>query len=374
MKLRIEHFTYLLTLIVILLAGCNGCGQKSPSEIVDPSFQSDYSLAAANSRKLVKLPPFPEPSFEQLIEMFKADVKESGGDPDMDDRKYDVIENPELLWKEGFIVPKDAWELPVYFYEHRSYRHKPVMILHESEKGKRKLTERDYEHQPLREYTGKVYYYTKEQQDRWLTLPDTLSSDERRRKKYEIMLENVDPLDAARYMCSEGMPIPQTLGVEYAARAMRAYPDSVEAMRLWANAHYPFAARIAPYKQLLKKFPNSAMGHYELARVYMYHDDVPEYELAIEHLKKASLLDSRLPLYNQDLGYCYAKLGEWEKSLAVYQGSPTVTYGWTGPPSYTAFRKVQYILKLEHTGGKENLQRAAQLKKEVLQKWKVLQQ
>ena len=32
MKLRIEHFTYLLTLIVILLAGCSGCAQKNAEQ------------------------------------------------------------------------------------------------------------------------------------------------------------------------------------------------------------------------------------------------------------------------------------------------------------------------------------------------------
>ena len=39
MKLRIEHFTYLLTLIVILLAGCSGCAQKNVEQpiVLKPS-------------------------------------------------------------------------------------------------------------------------------------------------------------------------------------------------------------------------------------------------------------------------------------------------------------------------------------------------
>ena len=36
MKLQIELFTYLLTLIVILLAGCSGCGKTTTPEFKPP--------------------------------------------------------------------------------------------------------------------------------------------------------------------------------------------------------------------------------------------------------------------------------------------------------------------------------------------------
>ena len=351
MKLQIETMTTLLLISVILLAGCSGCGEKTPPEIIDPSNQAAYGPVAANSREPVELPPFPDPSLEQTIEMFKAELKVAKGYTEMLERKQKAVDNPDLLFDPLFEVPETIFphhspgDIPDYFlYENRIYARTPFRILLETERGK--------------EETGTVYYYyTKEQEERMEALPNAPPDAAVTRKKYEIMLENVDPFYAARYVCSHYRPFPPTFKVDFAARAMRAYPDSVEAMRLWAHAHEPGAAQISAYKQLLKKFPNSALGHYELAESYRSlnidnlfnekKEDPQLYKLAIEHWKKASQLDSRIPFYRKVIGDCYAELEQWEKALAVYQALPALFY-LTGPDIY--FNVAQEVVYSERTG------------------------
>ncbi len=105
MKIRIEILTTLLLTTVTLLAGCSGCGQKTAPEHADPYNQAEHGPVAANSRKPVKL-TIVEPSFERLIEQFKADVTENKGDPEMLKRKRKAIANPDILWDGiGFEVP-----------------------------------------------------------------------------------------------------------------------------------------------------------------------------------------------------------------------------------------------------------------------------
>ncbi len=344
MKFHIQLLTTLLAFAVILLTGCSGYGIKTPPEIIDPSNQAAHSIVAANSRKPVELPPFPEPSFKQVIEIFKTDVKEAIGYSEVTERKQKVIDNPDMIYH--IIVPETVPKTSkgtVYFYENRVYGHKPVRVLPDTEKGKPILI--GQHGRPPLEYTGKVYYYTKEQEERMIAGPKTLSEKERARREYEIILENVEPLDAARYVHSKGSSAPAGMALYFAERAMRKYPDSVEAMRLWAEAHELGAAQITTYKQLLEKFPNSAIGHYELAINYML-GDVGEYELAIEHLKKASLLDNRLPLYNERLAECYFRLKQWEKALAVYQAAPLQRSFYAPHDIYTA----QAIVYFERTG------------------------
>ena len=95
MKLRTTYFKTLLLIAVILLDGCSGCGQKTALKGIEPqedyNNQSKYGPVAANTREPVELPPFPEPSFERLIEQFKADVAANRGNPEVLKRKKKLL-------------------------------------------------------------------------------------------------------------------------------------------------------------------------------------------------------------------------------------------------------------------------------------------
>ena len=110
-----------------------------------------------------------------------------------------------------------------------------------------------------------------------------------------------------------------TLGLEYAERAIRDYPDSVEAMWIWVNCH-TLDQRLPAYKEMLTTFPNYAGGHNVIAHHYVYVRNQPE--LAVEHAQKSMQLDSRSG--SVLLGYCYYLLGEWEKSIVVFQGGSEI--------------------------------------------------
>ncbi len=126
-------------------------------------------------------------------------------------------------------------------------------------------------------------------------------------------------MTAAKYLLSKSALIAETIGIEYAERAIRENPDSVEAMNIWVNCH-PSGQQLSAYKEMLSKFPNYAGGHELIAHFYFY--DFKETELAIEYMQKAMLLDSRIK--GHLLGRCYYKIGEYEKAIAIYQGLPEI--------------------------------------------------
>ncbi len=323
MKLRIENFTTLLMVAVILLSGCSGCEQKTALKGIEPqddyNEQSKYGPVAANTRKQVELPPFPEPSFERLIEQFKADVAENKGNPEMLKRKKEAIADPDLLWKPYFQVPVFASSDPelkaANFYDDK------IKILRHDQKGKPYLIRPH--NGPEIEFTGKIYYTTKEQEERRIAIPRTLPSDEWNRQRYEITLEGINTFTAAKYLSQQGARIAQSVGLEYAERAMREHPDSVEAMFVWTQCH-PSEQRLAAYRQLLSKFPNAAFAHENIAYYYYHDEDDPA--IALAHIQRACQLDSRIAKKNPLLALCYKKLGEWEKSVAAYQGLDWIHY------------------------------------------------
>ncbi len=326
MKFRIDTLTTGLMLTVILLAGYSGCDVETVPEHADPYNQAAYGPVPANSRKPVKLPPFQEPSFERLIEQFKADVAENRGYPESIERKKEVIANPDLLWKPDFAVPIKALYDPALIGTN-PFKDK-IKILPYDQKGKPIWDDvRGYPGAIFVDYpvdknkapfTGKIFYMTKGQEERMDALPTTLPEDVRERKRLEILFEGIDTLTAAKYLMSSSLTR-ETFGLEYAVRAMRENPNSVEAMRVWVKCHPydPYDERIEAYKQLLAKFPNAAFAHEDIAWYYYIKN---KYALALEHIQKACQLDSRIAKKNSLLAKCYAKLGKWENSVAAYQG------------------------------------------------------
>ena len=201
---------------------------------------------------------------------------------------------------------------------------------------------------PEIEFTGKIYYTTKEQEERRIAIPRTLPSDERNRQRYEITLEGINTFTAAKYLSQQGARIAQSIGLEYAERAMREHPDSVEAMFIWTQC-LPSEQRIAAYRQLLSKFPNAAFAHENIAYYYYHDEDDPA--IALAHIRKACQLDSRIAKKNPLLAMCYYKRGEWEKSVAAFQGLSWIR---TSIPSWSeieeAFISAQQQIYKQHHG------------------------
>ncbi len=327
MKFRIDTLTTGLMLTVILLAGYSGCDVETVPEHADPYNQAEHGPVAANSRKPVKL-TIVEPSFERLIEQFKADVTENKGDPEMLKRKRKAIANPDILWDGiGFEVPPtlnsdEIPRLPGY----NPTRDK-IKVRSYSEKGKpiRGVYDHDKEVYP---FAGKVIYITKEQKERkdaarqnWHNAnPNSRADVDYYREQYVITFEGIDTLTAAKYLSQfndPDHPSTKIIGIEYAERAMREHPNSVEAMRIWVKCH-PEDQKIEAYQQLLSKFPNDAFAHELIAWHYYYEKDDPE--AALVHMQKSCQLDSRIAKTNDLLAICYFTLGEWEKAVAAYQG------------------------------------------------------
>ena len=326
MKTRqIEKLALLFMVSLFLLAGCSGCAQKNALKGIEPTKdyneQSKYGPIAANTREPAKLEPFPEPSFENLIEQFKADVKTNRGDPEVLARKKQAIENPDLLWRPGFCVPNENYQDPRFAPGGNPFR-RDIMILREDQKGKPILATFGDGGDTQYEFKGKVFYTTKEQEKRMAAISHTydLSIEERIRKKYEIKLEGINTFTAAKYLSKETASVAHTIGLEYAERAVRENPNSVEAMSIWTGCvpWEPIEDKKNAYEKLLAKFPNDANSHSTLG--YIYHRKLDSPELAIPHYQKAIQLDSRHESFSKArLASCYETLGEWEKAVAVYQ-------------------------------------------------------
>lgn len=357
MFLRIQTITALFLTALILLSGCSGCGQKSALKGIEPQVdfneQSKYGPVSANTRKPAKLAPFPEPSFENLIEQFKADVAANRGDPEVLARKKQAIENPDLLWRPGFCVPNSNYQDPRFAPGGNPFT-RDIMIQSEDQKGKPILATFGDGGDTQYEFKGKVFYITKEQEERMAAISHTydLPIEVRIRKSYEIELEGIDTFTAAKYLSKETASVAHTIGLEYAERAVRENPNSVEAMSIWAGCvpWEPIEDKRDAYEKLLAKFPNDAKAHSTLG--YIYHRELNSPELALPHYQKAIQLDSRHESGKKnELASCYETLGEWEKAVAVYQSISVIdSYGQGGGGVYIALTTAQDGVFIQRKG------------------------
>lgn len=327
MKLRIENFTCLLTCVVILLVGCSGCTQKTDLRGIEPqddyNNQSQYGPVAANSREPAQLPPFPEPSFEKLIEQFKVDVAENRGDSEILKRKKEAIADPDLLWNPTFRVPVSASYDPDI--KAVNYFDDSITFRKHDEKGQpiRSRVHLGRDHHGIEvEFTGTVFYTTKDQEERmdavWQSRINRHTTFYHYIKYYEILFEGINNFTAAKFLSGGYSENSSPIGVEYAELAMRDHPNSAEVMFIWTECLPDNAKhRIPAYQRVLSKFPNAAFAHEKLAFYYYYEGDI---SLALRHIQKACQLDSRIAEKNPILAMCYYKMEEYEKSVAAYQG------------------------------------------------------
>ena len=346
---------FLGILQLFAVKGCNNNNVGIVSDVLHP-YTSEEVL---NSRVPVELPPFPEPSLEGLGQQLKAELgvtdAETAADAELiaqereldnlnfmdsrrdlaarqaawEQRKRQVIANPELLWTPGFVLPPtlDVMELrdkSLYNYEVRQ----------------------DHE-----------FTITQEQQKRMSALRNQaqkgeISRDEYVREANKIRVEKLDSLTAAKHFLTYAGTgsIRAELGMEYAARAIRENPDSFEAHHVWTRCNRMFylgtddAKVIEGHRNLVNRYPNSSIALQELGEVFLFANPTnPRAEEALGYLQRAIQLDDRIERNNSLLAKCYHHLGEYEKALAVYQGMSEVYYGHGGgllTPIYLLQREV----------------------------------
>jgi Tfp pilus assembly protein PilF len=139
-------------------------------------------------------------------------------------------------------------------------------------------------------------------------------------KEIEILTEGMDTLNAAKYLKALGY---FDYAREYAARALVENPESFEGLLLWSQLRPPDqeAEREAGFRKLLEMNPNSVDALVELGAVLAPYQPLE----AIQYLQKANRIN---PLYGEgpsrgvghsELGFCYERLGEYDKALVAYQ-------------------------------------------------------
>ncbi len=351
-------------IIFFMLKGCSG--YKDMSNLIHP-YLSEKELKSTDP---IKVDPFEEPSLERLVSHLKSELglteaeivqtaemiaQERAADNlnymdsrkdantrrnDFDRRKRQVIANPELLWTPGFILPPtlDVSELN----ENALYDYK-INYSEEIKLSKSQEERRDN----LRDQSQK----------------DEITSLERTHGKAAILAENYPPLTIAKlYLRSSTGSDKAKVGMEYAEMAIRENPDSFEAHHVWAlcNRMYYLGTDdekvIAGFRQLVERFPNSSIAHYDLAwnlEVYpVYPIELgvvrhhPYAEEALSAIQRAIQLDDRIAPNNVTLGNCYVVMGEYEKALAVFQGMPQVYYGHAGGLTFDIYQVQEVVSKL----------------------------
>ena len=350
-------------IIFFMLKGCSG--YKDMSNLIHP-YLSEKELKSTDP---IKVDPFEEPSLERLVSHLKSELglteaeivqtaemiaQERAADNlnymdsrkdantrrnDFDRRKRQVIANPELLWTPGFILP-------------------PTLDV--SELNKNAL----YDYKTKSDFKG-----TKSGEKRFNELVALWQKGEITHLEYErgraaIVAEKNPPLTIAKalYSYSGTGSVTSQVGMEYAEMAIRENPDSFEAHHVWAlcNRMYYLGTDdekvIAGFRQLVERFPNSSIAHYDLAwnlEVYpVYPIELgvvrhhPYAEEALSAIQRAIQLDDRIAPNNVTLGNCYVVMGEYEKALAVFQGMPQVYYGHAGGLTFDIYQVQEVVSKL----------------------------
>ena len=176
---------------------------------------------------------------------------------------------------------------------------------------------------------------------------DEITGLERERGWAEILAEQNEPLTIAKALLGGMGNFTKQVGMEYAELAIAENPDSFEAHHVWTLCNFEYYEEtdpekaIAGFRQLVERFPNSSIAHYELS--WRLPVPPPGYpielgtvqqkryaEEALASIQRAIQLDDRISPNNATLAQCYVVLGAYEKALAVYQGMEEVNYGHTG--------------------------------------------
>ena len=151
-------------------------------------------------------------------------------------------------------------------------------------------------------------------------LTERLPYPEAKEKTIEILAEEMDALNVAKYLRTRGW---SDEARQYVDRAVAENPDSSEALLLWCQLRPPEQAveREAGFRKLLQMNPNSVEALIGLGTRLLF-DNRPEE--ALGYLEKASRLDPERP--PSTLGFTYEELGEYDKALVALKKSYKMTH------------------------------------------------
>ncbi len=301
MKLRTENFTFLLTFVIILFAGCSGCGQKTSLQEAQPPNGEGHMHDGVlhpdhphvNERPKIPSAPESDPFFE-TIEF-----------PDPPPQKVDG--HPPLS-KSPSPVPDFVHNNPDHFIvNERGY----FDVIYPKEKSK-KL-------------------------EAWRASGDTATDMS---KQVEIITEGLDALPAAVVLMQYG-GIHREAAKAHFEKALVENPDDFYALLYWAGlikADNPAEAE-SIFRRLVEMRPDSFRALYSLGRhIVRTYSDPSE---AIPYLEKAYHLAPHYAGPLLDLGIAYTKLGEFEKALKYFEACDV----FTGGPSDVSAMYVSSIKK-----------------------------
>lgn len=125
--------------------------------------------------------------------------------------------------------------------------------------------------------------------------------------------------------------------LSYYNKAIEADPEQTRAYRNKGEAHYQLGEleeALAAYNQAIEIEPEEAENYN--ARGNHYHDDLKDYNPALEDYSKAIELDSD-PIYYRNRAITYTELGEYDAAMADYEQAieldPEYVWAYTGQAS-----------------------------------------
>lgn len=271
MKLRIGHFTILLLLPFILLAGCNGCQEKQEKRVVAPPLETSARVA------------------EEL-----ANVVSDLQSIDENDQR-EPIQPP--------IVPDDFLGDPYFYIPNISYQKLVTMNGDDSGSFSVPVVPDD-----IVAKLHDIYEWRAKNLGSSFTFDKT-------RVRVEIMVRGLSPLDAAKFLHLDGH-YPK-FAMEYAQQAIDENPDDYTRLYVWTYVQEDLTLKERGLRSLLSMNPRSPKLNLDLG-FYLVHSD--REQEGIDYMKKSVVLD---PSYKRAaalgaLGRFY-QFSEADLALAYYK-------------------------------------------------------
>lgn len=270
MKLRIRHFTTSLTFIVILVAGCGGCGQETVQDIEVPSETTPQVVGEDIANR----------DFEGEGDQFTTSNMEVVSD--LDKRSPLIFQAPQ-----GYALYPFA---------------RPVIASDVRKRANAEVNRRLAALEKAGDYTELEY-------------------EETIRKGADVIYEEVlGTLAYAQHYCHERRPY---RAYPFAVKALAENPNDFETLLTWvytyphnreADNHYNDEARVDALRRLNGMNPDHPYVLQELARA-IYPERAEE---ALSYARKALQLERRYSWEGLD-GVCYFQLGDYEKALTAYE-------------------------------------------------------
>ncbi len=292
MKQRIQHLTYFFILLVVLLAGCSGCGEKTSQETGVKSagqFFDEFLSEQDHHHSLdVKIPLPPQ------SDIFFPTIVFPNTPPERVDGHYHPSKNP-------FPVPEFVTENPDRFVD--------------DDEGFWNSADTPEINEKLEQL-----------------FDEGLSGDAYRKRYAEIVSEGLDTIPAAVAVLKAH--IAKNEAKKLFEQVLSENPDDFHALRYWSamiKHDNPQAAEKAR-RRIPELRPDSLDALYALGtHIVDFHKTPLE---AIVYLEKSYRLNPEWHGPILALGRSYFKLGQYERALKYFQACEVFTGGSTDASSW----------------------------------------